>query len=165
MNRIVLALLVVWLSALPTSAQQVVVNDPAELFPPDALLYVELTKPAAISDQVAALVRGSVLDDLPAQMQKWHGKHGARGFVGDTEMFGMFGSFLGPEMLAEVKRLQGAAVALTGVTKSGNPEVVGFVLSGDSNVPGFIMRVALATAAFRAVGQVEGVSIYREDLF
>ena len=150
---------------VPASAQTPVVKDPAELFPPDTLLYVELTKPAAISDQVASLVRGSLLDDLPTFMYKWQEKRGDR-FFRDAEVFGIFSTFVGPEALAEVKRLQGAAVAITGVNKRAEPEVVGFVLSGESNVPGFIMRAVLSSAPFfRSVGQVEGVTIFREDMF
>src|SRR5207249_11551646 len=52
------ALLVVLAAGVPARAA-----DPAELFPPDTLLYAEVHKPAEVGPQVAAAVKGSVLDD------------------------------------------------------------------------------------------------------
>ena len=74
-------------------------------------------------------------------MQKWREKNG-EGFYRGTEMFGIFGAFIGPEMLAEAKRLQGGAFAITGVTKKGDPELIGVLLSGglDSTVLAYSLQ-------------------------
>ena len=159
-------LLAVLLVAVPAMAQPAPVKDPAELFPPDTLLFAELTQPAAVSDHIAGLLHGSVFDDVPAYLEKWYEKHGENNFFSEGRVLSIFSAFLSRETLAEAKRLQGGAVALTGVNKKGNPEIVGFLLTGDSNVPAFIMRMVLASAPpsfIRKAGQVEGVTIYRED--
>src|SRR5262249_2630987 len=60
-------------------------------------------------------------------------------------------------------RVQGAAFAITGISKKGEPDMVGLVLAGESNMPGLIMRTFLSRASFvRSAGQVEGIPIYTE---
>src|SRR5262249_29268227 len=71
--------------------------------------------------------------------------------------------FAGPEMVAEFGRLRGGAVALTGFNSDLEPEIVGILLSGNSNGPTFIMRTALTVDPWmRRVEEYEGIGLYRE---
>jgi hypothetical protein len=97
---------------------------------------------------------------MPAVMAKFREKLGDN----DNYWFGSEVSFLtvfvSPEMISEAGRLQGAAFAVTGVTKDG-PEMVFVVLSGESNIPSLMLRSILSTGGFRIVGDAEGVNVYR----
>ena len=77
-------------------------------------------------------------------------------------MLGMLGLFLSPEMLDEAGRIRGGFIALTGFARDGTPEVVGVLHGGSSNLPGMYMRGFLSFGRPSLVGEVEGVSLYRE---
>jgi hypothetical protein len=139
------------------------VKDVAELLPAQTLACVEVRQPERLSREIAVLLKGSELEDMPAVMARFREK------LGDNNnqfwMFNMYAAesiLVSPEMINECGRIQGAIVAVTGVTKDG-PEVVGVVMAGDSNFPTFFMR-AMLTANFnvRSVAEVEGVRIYRQ---
>jgi hypothetical protein len=149
------------LLAGPAPAQ---VKEVTELLPAQTLAYVELRHPDRISREGAALLKGSYLDDMPTRMAKYREQRGDNDrFFFDDMMVGMFGIFLSPEMIAEAGRIQGGAVALTGFTKEKEPEVVGILLSGESNAPTFFLRMYLSVESqTRKVAEAEGVNIYRE---
>ena len=139
-------------------------RDTADLFPAQTLAYLEFRQPDRLSREVAALLRGSALDNLPATLAKFREKLGDNnnGFFAYFFLaeFGMFGS---PETIAEFGRLQGGAVALTGFSKDMEPEIVGVLLSGTSNAPTFVMRTILSVGGqYRIVGECEGIDLYRE---
>jgi hypothetical protein len=138
------------------------VKDAAELLPAQTLACVEVRQPERLSREIAVLLKGSELEDMPAVMARLREK------LGDNNnqfwmysIYAMESILLSPEMINECGRIQGGIVAVTGVTKDG-PEVVGVVLAGESNFPTFYMR-AMLTADFnvRKVTEVEGVRIYR----
>ena len=139
------------------------VKDAAELLPAQTLACVEVRQPERLSREIAVLLKGSELEDMPAVMARFRDKLGD-----NNQQFWMFSEyaamslFVSPEMINECGRIQGGIVAVTGVNKDG-PEVVGIVLAGDSNFPTFFLR-AMLTADFnvRTVAEVEGVRIYRE---
>jgi hypothetical protein len=139
-------------------------RDVADLFPAQTLAYLEFRQPDRLSREVAALLRGSVLDDMPAVMSKFRDKRGDNGmFFFDDYLIGTFGLFASPEVIAEFGRLQGGAVALTGFTKNMEPEIVGVLLSGTSNAPTFFMRTVLTMdGSMRKVDECEGIALYRE---
>jgi hypothetical protein len=155
LRKVILPLLAVLLLASGLKAQTPV-KDPAELFPADTLVYLELVKPAEVAGELSGYIKGSVLDDLPAYMSKLREKQPDAFFF---MPLGMMSALFGPEALNEAKRLQGGAVAMTG-WKNNAPEIVGFILAGDSNVPNFIMRMMLSEMNVRSAGQVEGVALY-----
>ena len=138
------------------------VKEPAELLPAETLAYVELRQPERLARELAALTKGSALDNLPQTMAKFR----ARQPEGDypswrTENVAMFSTFLAPEVIAEAGRLQGAVLALTGIGKDG-PQYVAVILSGSSNIPTFALRTALASDwEMRDRGEVEGITLYR----
>jgi hypothetical protein len=149
--------------ASPVAAQPV--KDLADLFPPDSLLYVEVVKPAEIAQNFSALIKGSILEDMIPFMAKWREKDQNGGLFLERQMLGMLSAFAGPEILAEVSRLQGAALAITGLDKKQEPNVVFVMLPGQSNLPGFFMRIALMTADMRPAAQVDGITVYGNKPF
>src|SRR5438132_585675 len=141
-RRPLLVLAALAVLAAPAAAQPTPVKDLADLFPPDTLAYAEVVKPAEIARAVSAFAKGTIIEDMNAFMAKWRDKRGD-GYFPDVMMLGTFSAFAGPEAMAEAARLQGAAVALTNIDKKGDPEIVGVILPGQSNVPGFIMRMIM----------------------
>jgi hypothetical protein len=159
-RRHALALLMLIALAAPAAAQPV--KDTADLFPADTLLFVDVVKPADIGREVTAYAKGTPIENMNEYMAKWRAKLGD-GYFPDAMMLGMISAFAGPEAMAEAARMQGAAVALTGIDKKGDPEIVGVVLPGQSNVPGFILRMFMtADSTMRPAGTVEGVTIFGE---
>jgi hypothetical protein len=139
-------------------------KDPAELFPAQTLAYLEVRQPAKLTRELAALIKGSALEDLAAVMAK------ARTERGDTQddnffggmMLGGMGTLISPEALAEVGRTGGGAVALTGWSKDDGPEVVGVIYPGDSNLVMLFLRTIIAEdGQMRITDKVEGVNLYR----
>jgi hypothetical protein len=138
------------------------VKEPAELLPAETLAYIELRHPERLARELAALGKGSVLDNLPAALAKFRARLADGDSLGwRTENVAMLGTLLAPEMFSEAGRLQGALLALTGISKAG-PEYVAVILSGSSNAPTLYMRAYLAAdSSIRGRGEVEGVGLYR----
>src|SRR5262249_47661845 len=132
-------------------------RDAAELFPAQTLAYLEFRQPDKLSRELAALFRGSALDDMPAVLAKHREKRGpGGGWFFEEMIFGEFSMFVAPETIGEFGRLQGGAVGLTGFTKNMEPEIVGVLLSGTSNAPTFVMRTFLTVASnMRKVDECE----------
>jgi hypothetical protein len=158
-----------WLAALTllvgSGSAFAQIKDVVELLPAETLACLELRQPARLAREVAILVKGSSLEDIPRRLAKKRAENDAeRGYSGpyrQQEMLGMLSLFLSPEMLDEAGRTRGGFVALTGFAKDGMPEVVG-VLNSSSNFPVLYMRAFLSFARPRLVGEVEGVPLYRE---
>jgi hypothetical protein len=149
---------VVLLLAGPVRAE---VKDPADLFPAEALAYLEFREPGPLAKEIAALVKGSVLENLPASIAKFREEHPTNQFW-MFQSIGMSGIFASPEFIAELGRLQGAAVAMTGFTKDHEPEIAGFVLAGTSHAPTFIVRMYLTVEEVRIVGEEGGIQLFQE---
>jgi hypothetical protein len=142
------------------------VKDLAELFPARTKAYLEINQVAQVVKEVQALLKGSCLEDMPRSLEKLgvpmrEDPYGFR--YGSRMMLGM-GLFLGPEVLSEVSRFGGGAVAITDIPKDLDqpPEAVGVLRTGDSNLPGFYMRMMMTMMPLHKVAEVEGVGVYRE---
>jgi hypothetical protein len=136
-------------------------KDPAELLPADTLAYLELREPGQIAKELSALIKGSDLENMATTLARFREKLPPGADYWRLQDLGVFGLFLSPEVLAEATRMQGAAVAVTGIGKDGEPEVVAVVLAGESHGPTFILRAYLTMDSVRTVGQVEGVTLFR----
>ena len=72
------------------------------MFPAQTLAYLEFRQPERLSREVASLVRGSALDDMPAVLAKYREKRG------DNNMFffeDMFVGYLSMFACSEIKML------------------------------------------------------------
>ncbi|HEX5268900.1 MAG TPA: hypothetical protein VFW33_00370, partial [Gemmataceae bacterium] len=138
-------------------------KDPAELFPAQTLAYLEVRQPDRLTRELNSLIKGSALEDLAAVFAK------ARTERGDTPdnffggmVFSELGMVFSPEALAELGRVGGGAVALTGWSKDEGPEVVGVIYPGESNLVMMYFRTFIAADwEMRIAGKVEGVNLYR----
>ncbi|MBX9627222.1 MAG: hypothetical protein K2X82_25690, partial [Gemmataceae bacterium] len=157
------ALVVLLALAAPAAAAP---PDPAALFPADTLAYAELHDPAAVAPDLAALVRGSALDDIVGYVHKKRdGTTEPRDLQKDE--IALLGLVASPEFAAELPRLRVAA-GLLGFTDRGEPRWAVAVLTGDSPAAGLVAKGFLATAdGLRKVGAVGDVPVfqYRQPMY
>src|SRR5579871_6602075 len=113
-------------------------SDLAELAPAKALAYAELTDPPALARELQALVKGSYLHNPLAFFAQHLDKQKKNNE--DVLLLTWCGS---PEFLAELGDLQGGFVALTGLTRNDDPEVVGVLRTGRSRMIPLALRMFL----------------------
>ena len=135
-------------------------RDPASLLPAKTLAYLEVRHPEELCLELARLIKGSALENMPATFARFRSQHPTNQFWFMQEV-AMFSLLLSPETLAEAGRLESAALAVTGFTKDNEPEIVGFVLAGRSNAPTFFLRAYLSMDDVHIVDEVEKVPLYR----
>src|SRR5262245_36178302 len=153
-------------------------QSPAELAPAKTLAYVELQQPAELAKELAALMEGSYLANVPDSLAPLYAKAPGRRPRG-PDLLSISGVALAPEMFKEFARIKGAAIAITGMDKEqGMPELLVVVQPGESNVPALMMRMFVASyasgsssfnagkrterhAGFERAGETEGVGLYR----
>src|SRR4051794_2730613 len=137
-----LLLVAVVLSPLgPVRARADHVKDPAEVLPAKTIIYGELRQPGQLAKEVASLFEGSALENVPDSLSRLFDDRERPRHI---ERLGAAGLPFAPEVIREVQRLRGAAIALTGMGRMG-PEWVAIILPGDSNGPAFLLRAFLAT--------------------
>src|SRR5262249_29148096 len=136
LTRVVAAtLLAVWTA--PVSAAPPA--DIAELFPPGTLAYAELHNPVELAPQLAAVFKGTALED---SIPFIHGRKDAAKTLFDLNgkrQLALLGLLTSPEMLAEFKKLH-VAGGLTGFTENGDPDAALVVLTHDSPAAGLAAR-------------------------
>src|SRR5262245_26414290 len=150
----------------------------AELAPAKTLAYIELQQPAELAKELAALMEGSYLANVPDSLAPLYAK-GPRPRRSEPDWLSMMGVALAPEMFKEFGRIKGAAVAITGFDKELHmPELLVIVQPGESNLPALMMRMFLASfstgsyssnggkrtemrGGFERAGDTEGVGLYR----
>ena len=136
--------------------------DVADLFPPGTLAYAELFDPGAFGPQLAALVKGTPLEDSIPFID---GKKAAAKTLGEFRAkreLAELALFLSPEVIGEFRKLGGVAVGLVGFNDRGEPEVVVAVLTGDSAAAGLAARAFITTSTnLRKVAEVSKVPIFQ----
>ncbi len=138
-------------------------TDPAALFPAGVLLYAEVGNPADTSAALSKYLKDTVLADTLAFSHDRRDKLSQPQQLPGFTRSQLIGLLTAPEMLTEMKRVRGAAVAVTGFdAKSGKPQWVAAVLLGDSHAIGLQFRTYLTLSPnIRRVGKVDGVPIYQ----
>jgi hypothetical protein len=136
--------------------------DVADLFPPGTLAYAELHAPAELGPQLAAVVKGTALEDsVPfihgkkdqaKTLQEFHAKR----------QLAELALLVSPEVLSEFRKLGGVAVGLVGFSDRGEPEVALAVLTGDSAAAGLAARALVTTSpTLRKVAEVSKVPVFQ----
>ena len=139
-------------------------KDVADHFPADAVLYVEVNQPGAVAKDLGAFLKGTVFENALPALDKIREKQLPEAHF-DRSAPGLLSTLLGPEMLKEVPRFQGLALAVTGFDKQGDPEFLAVVLPGESQLPGFAMRAYLSShPSLRKIATTEGVDLYQESM-
>jgi hypothetical protein len=136
--------------------------DVADLFPPTTLVYAELHAPGELGPQLAALFKGTPLEDsIPFIDGKKASAKTLQEANGKRDL-ATLALFVAPEMLAEFKKLGGVAIGLTGFNDAGEPEVAVAVLTGDSAAAGLVARAFITTSpSFRKVAEVSKVPVFQ----
>jgi hypothetical protein len=134
------------------------VKDLAELFPATTRVYLEINGIADVVKEVRGLVKGSCLEDPPKSLEKFAELAHNQFYFGD---FLEYGLLVCPEALAEISRFRGGAFAVTGLPSGKDPEFVGVLLAGPSNLPAIFMRDLMSVPFGKKVAEVEGVRLYR----
>lgn len=137
-------------------------RDPAALFPPTTVAYAELRDPAALADTIAAIVKGTPLEDgLKLLHDRKDANKDARLFHGAPGLSSA-AVLASPEFLAEVRKFHGAAVGFTGLTAKNEPKIAACALLGESAAAALLVKMHLANeSTFRRVGAIDGVPIYQ----
>lgn len=136
-------------------------TDPAELFPPGTLAYVELHDPATAGPQIAAAFKGSQLEDSIAYIHQRREKSKDPRDHFSKDQLAVLGLIASPEMAAEFKRLRGLAVAVVGLNEQRDPEYAAVVLTGESSAAGLAARAFLTLTSLRKVATVGDVPVYQ----
>jgi hypothetical protein len=177
LTGLVLALPLLWGAAV--KAQDI--KNPAAVLPEGTLAYVELRQPGQIAKELAGLLKGSVLGDVPDSFAPFLAKAAAGSRGPRPSDIAPSGIMASPEFVNEIGRIHGAAVAITGIDKENHnqPEFIAFLMPGDSNIPGAAFRGFLASFGhsyytssdgktqteyrqdLSVVGEVDGVRIYQ----
>jgi hypothetical protein len=158
-------LALVLLAASPVPAQTADPPAPpadlAELFPPDTLAYAEIVNPAELGPELAAVFKGTALEDSIAFVHKR--KDAAENLLdlNGKKYLAWLGLVASPEMAGELKKLR-VAVALTGFSDNGDPEFALVVLTHDSPAAGLAARAFVTlTPTLRKVGEVAKVPVFQ----
>ena len=133
----------------------------ADLFPPSTLAFAELHDTAALSPQLAAVFKGTILED---SIPFIHGrKDSAKTLMelANKREIALLGLLASPELLAEFKKLRiGAGV--TGFTANGEPEAAVVILTRDSPAIGLAARAYLTMSPqLRKVAEVAKVPVFQ----
>src|SRR5207247_243759 len=111
----------------------------------------------------AGLFEGSALGHVPDSLVKLRAREGWSMYRTTSDDAALAGLLLSPEVLRELGRMRGAAVAVTGMDKEekGMPEFVAIILPGESNAPSFLMRtfVVATHSSHATVGKANKESV------
>ena len=147
---------------LITSFAKAEVPDIARLFPPGTLAYAELHDPASLGPELAAIVKGSGLEDSLRLVHERRDKtKNMRDLLAPDDL-AILSLFASPEIVGEFRKLRGAAVAVTGFNERQQPDIVAVLLTGESQGLGLAMRAYLTVdPAVRKIGVASGVPIFQ----
>ena len=95
---------------ISTSLRAAEPTDPAELFPPGTLAYVEIHDPAGMAPQIAAALKGSLLEDSISFIHTRRDKAKDQRDLLAKDQLAILGLLASPEMALEFKKLRSVAV-------------------------------------------------------
>jgi hypothetical protein len=134
------------------------ITDLAELAPTGTLAYLELHDPPALAGELHALIKGSYLQN-PALLLANHTRKGKKIVNEEAFLLAWFGS---PEFIDELGDWQGGFLALTGLTKNDEPQMVGVLRTGKSRMLPLALRmILLESGPIHCIARVQGVPIFQ----
>lgn len=156
--RIIVALVLAGLAS-PSFADE---RELASLVPANVLAYAELRDPSNLAEAWAGWMQGTGFDGTLKTAGDRRDRATEHKHLAAISSLGQIGLLASPEARAELRKLKGAAVALTGFDERGNPEFIAYVLTGDSTVAGLLVRSYLtASPDLRRVATVGGVPLFQ----
>jgi hypothetical protein len=134
------------------------VSDLADFAPARSLAYVELHDTSTLARELHALIKGSYLQH-PSWLLANHTRKGRRIINEEAFLLAWFGS---PEFIDELGDWQGGFLALTGLTKNDEPEMVGILRTGKSRMLPLALRmILLESGPVHCIARVEGMPIFQ----
>ena len=138
---------------------------PASLVPANVLAYAELRDPSALVEAWAGWMKGTAFDGTLKTASDRRDRSTEFKHLVAIPQLGQIGLLASPEARNEIRKLKGAAAALTGFDEKGNPEFVAYVLTGESAVAGLLARSYLTSSSdLRRVATVEGVPLFQQRM-
>lgn len=142
-------------AALVAKAQSVLEEirffDPADLMPPDTLVYLEMGSPGEQIETILQMVKGTPLENpLEALTEK------ASKDSPNVNLNGVAVSVLNPVMLEEFKKIESFAIGVQG-TQQPNPDFVAAINLGENNIlRGLLLTtISIATRPGPVIGGVQ----------
>lgn len=137
-------------------------TDVADVFPSGTLAFVELHNTAELGPQLAALFKGTPLEDSLLYIHNKRNDAKTLPELHAKKYLAEFALFVSPEVLAEFRKVGGVAVALVDFSERGEPEIAVAVLTGDSAAAGLAARAFLTTStSLRKVAEVSKVPVFQ----
>jgi len=121
--------------------------DPAALMPADTLVYLEFGSPGKQVEMILDMLKGTPLENPLAALG---GRSGGGPSPGN-----IVASFLNPNMMAELRKVRGAGIGITGVAEE-DPPVVVVLFPGKSDALRGLIAGAMALVA-KPVEAIEGM--------
>jgi tetratricopeptide (TPR) repeat protein len=122
--------------------EDIINRDPAELMPPNTLVYVELGSPGKQIETILNLLKGTPFENPLTVIPGPRGHAGPGGASPDQ----IIASLLNPSMIAEFKKIRGLAVGVTGM-RHDNPPMVAVLYPGKSDALRGIILALLGIVA------------------
>jgi hypothetical protein len=119
--------------------------DPADLMPPETLVYVELGSPGEQIETLLNMLKGTPFENPLAVMG---GGNTAWTNNGQKSPADVFAALLNPSMMAEFKKIKGMAVGVTSIREN-NPPAVAVLYPGKSDALRGIILAALGMVGQR----------------
>lgn len=133
----------------------------ADLFPANTLVFAELHNTAELSPQLAAVFKGTILEDSIPFIHARKDTAKTLTELASKRQIALLGMLASPELLAEFKKLRIAA-GITGFTANGEPEAALVILTHDSPAVGLAARAYLTLSQqVRKVGEVAKVPVFQ----
>jgi len=118
--------------------------DPAELMPPETLIYVELGSPGKQIETILNMLKGTPFENPLAAIGGPGGTAGPSGKSPED----VLAAFLNPSMMAEFKKIRGMAVGITAIREN-NPAGIAVLYPGKSDALRGIILAGLGMAGQR----------------
>ncbi|MFA5252704.1 MAG: sugar-binding protein, partial [Phycisphaerae bacterium] len=116
--------------------------DPADLMPPETLVYMELGSPGEQIETILSMLKGTPFENPLAAVG---GGNMTGGGAGQKSPADIVAALLNPSMMAEFKKIKGMAVGVTAVRQN-NPPSVAVLYPGKSDALRGLIMMALSMA-------------------
>ena len=133
--------------------------DPADLMPPDTLVYLELGSPGKQVDTILNMLKGTPFENPLAAIGRGQQGGPSTGHVaGGPSPGDIVGGFLNPNMMAEFKKIRGIGIGVTGIPQNDTPPAIVVLYPGKSDAIRGLIFGALAFIG-KPVEAVEGMQM------
>ena len=124
--------------------------DPAALMPPETLYYMEIGSPGKQIETILNMLKGSPLEN------PWALINGNIPEASNDQMGNIVSGLLNPNMMAELKKIRGMGIGITGIPQNDVPPGVIVLFPGKSDALKGLLQMVL-TMAGKPIDSIEGM--------